>query len=88
VTDTLLNLSKLIIPLERKSYTFLLKSWEDQELTEHIQASYKVFDLETNTMLPLAFQGLFPMVELYPFKEYSIHVVANGYEPVIARLRP
>ncbi|NBB26843.1 OmpA family protein [Cellulophaga sp. BC115SP] len=88
VTDTLLNLAKLIVPLERKSYTFLLKSWEDQELTEHIQASYKVFDLETNTLLPLAFQGLFPMVELHPFKEYSVHVVANGYEPVIMRFAP
>lgn len=88
VTDTLLNLAKLIVPLERKSYTFLLKSWEDQELTEHIQASYKVFDLETNTLLPLAFQGLFPMVELHPFKEYSVHVVANGYEPVIVRFAP
>jgi hypothetical protein len=28
------------------------------------------------------------MVELYPSKEYSIHVVANGYEPVIARFAP
>lgn len=88
VTDTLLNLSKLVVPMERNSYTFLLKSWEDQELTEHIHAVYKVYDLETNTQLPQAYQGVFPMVELMPHKEYSIHVTANGYEPIITRFAP